>query len=422
MSYPLQQTIMAAVLLMGLVAHPSHSATPLPEIHRVSAPFARQSRDWVATVELPTGTKRFSIAVRLSADAPVSGLLLRITDTNGVPLVSAAATVSRGEERIALKEGAVHLTPRFVAPNATSKVLVRIVGDGGEAPPLQVLSSVVDVAAPTRTQAFVDDDSRELCSELPQKKFARSVARLSIPTNTGALSYCTGFSIGANHLLTNHHCVAQFAQGDTCKNIQIEFNYSCSSQRVGVVQPECVRIISRHSGDLDYAVIEYKLAPGDSVPPLEPARAVAGMGLPFLLHHSAGTAMRIGTTKSPIGVISASTALKQKISDARADCMASVYSVDDQFLEPTPSDLTTVITHSINTTGGASGAPVLVGDRVVGLHFDRDRRYYPKSGCFDAGVENCMTRRLGLPNWAMQVCDVLADIPSSIQGLRRCKP
>lgn len=416
------QWLKTIALLISLVAHPSYSATPAPEIHRLLAPFARQNQDWVATVVLPVGTKRFSIAFRLSRDLADPGLLLRITDTNGVPLFSAAPTVARGEVRIASKEGTVHLTPRFVAPNASSKVLVRIVGDDGKASPLQVLSSVVDIAAPTRTQAFVEDDSRELCSESPQKKFARSVARLSIPTSTGALSYCTGFSIGANHLLTNHHCVAQFAQGDACKQIQIEFNYSCSSQKGGVVQPQCVRIIPRQSQDLDYAVIEYKLAPGESVPPLEPARAIAGKGLPYLLHHSAGTAMRIGTTKSPVGVIGASTALIQKISDARADCMASVYSVDDKFLEITPSDLRTVITHSVNTTGGASGAPVFVGDRVVGLHFDRDRRYYPKSGCFDAGVENCMTRRLALPNWAVQICDVLADIPSSIKGLHRCTP
>jgi hypothetical protein len=259
-----------------------------------------------------------------------------------------------------------------------------------------------------------------MCGPAPNKELARSVARLAIRLETGTYAYCTGFAIGPNHLLTNNHCIEQLKE-PACSGIQIEFNYTCAAAELSsVVQPQCVRVIRRNSPTLDYAVIEFK-APVGTVPPLKPARAVPGVGKTFLLHHSAGMAMRRGMSNRAIARLDVSQAEKDRISEARADCSSSVYPVDKYFTEPTATERERVITHAVNTTAGASGAPVFVGDQVVGLHFDRDKRYYPlPEKCFDAGVENCMVRKLGLPNWAVPVCDVLDDIAGSVPGLQRC--
>jgi len=417
----LTKTLTLAIALTSTIFYPVHAGIPEPEIRLTEAPFKKVDQEWVATIPLPPAAARFSVVIRILQNSLSRPLLLKITDKNGIPLMSAASSVVRGQELITAEAGSIHLTPRFVLASSTEEVLVHVLGDGASAP-VEILSTVVDVGAPTHTQGLVQDGSRSVCeAKHDEKILARSVARLAIPNTSGGISYCTGFSIGSNYVLTNHHCVTQITD-ETCKKIQIEFNYICGAQKLNIVQPECVRIIPPKTQGLDYAVIEYKLAGDNTIPPLEPARIGTEKGTPFLLHHSAGTAMRIGTTTSPLGVIDSSSSKRREISIARAACKASVYSVDEQFFEPTQSEIDMVVTHSVNTTGGASGAPVIVGNKVVALHFDRDRRYYPKRGCFDASLENCMTGRLHLPNWAVDVCEVLADIPASIEGIRRCRP
>lgn len=401
--------------LSGMV----QAGSPPPQIIRIQSDLQRQGATWTGRLLLLPGTTRFSLAVELAEPAARS-LRIVLLDSRSQPLSTASEASAPGEFRLAGRGAGVHLSPRFIAP-PTGSVTVQVLGaEQGLRAPVRILSAITDVQY-SNTQAYVDDGSIELCDEkLAQRAVARSVARLSIRTRRGSVGYCTGFAVTPNHLLTNHHCVEEaLSQGNACEAIDIEFNFVCASQRIGIIQPTCQRVLPRRSNSLDYAVIEFRSTMG-AVPPLAPAR-IGAASQPYVLHHSAGMSMRMGKTSKPIAPIDMSEKRRLEISDARADCSGSVRRVDDQFSEASDAERRMVLTHAVNTTGGASGAPVLVGNNVVALHFDRDRRYYPVGGaCFDAGVENCMTRRLQLPNWSLAICDVLEDIAPMIPELRKC--
>ncbi|RYF51111.1 MAG: serine protease [Cytophagaceae bacterium] len=420
----LRAHFIALVVMCALTTFASAASSP-PEAHRVRAALQNHGGIWSATLELPPGTNRFSLAVMMRENFADQSVRVALFDSRGRPLATAAETTAPGEYAPTAKEGAIHVSPRFVAPLGPNPktVILQVRGGGSTHAPLEVMSVIADLQNATRVQGLVDDGSQEMCDDqMPERAFARSVARLSIRTARGTMSYCTGFAIDNNHLVTNHHCIADLLkEPNQCQSIQIEFNYACVDQKVAIAQPTCDRVVARRSDALDYAVIAFKSSAG-AIPPLVPSRIAEKDGTPFLLHHSAGMAMRLGTTDKPLAPVLMNEKIKQKISDARADCSGSIRKIDAQFLEVSPAEQRAVITHAVNTTNGASGAPVMVGDKVLALHFDRDHRYYPSGNmCFEASLENCLTAKLSLPNWAVRICDVLDDIPDS-EGIKRCAP
>lgn len=415
-----------AAALGFLFAQYSYSEVELPQFQRLSVPLVQSNGEWVAPVDLPKGATRFSIVFSSKQEEGESEFTIGLVDSAGAALVSGAPSVNFGEEQVTLKAGEVYSTPRFNAPSKSSKITIKIIGNEGLNNSVQILGVEFDMGGATSIpQSFVDDGSTEVCKENQQKikDLARSVARLRIPVSDGLSGYCTGFAIGPKHLLTNNHCVKHLLTRSDCKNIGIEFNYSCSTNSVGVIQAECVRIIPRKSKDLDYAVLEFKLREHVTVSPLEPISATKAKKneYPFMLHHSAGVAMRYGKSKMLIGNIADSEEVKSKILDARKTCMFNDGGNGLKIYEPNDVQMKTVLTHGVSTVGGASGSPVFVGDKVVGLHFDQDPRYDPPSGCYEAKVKDCMVYRLQLPNWAVQVCDVLNDIPET-EGIKKCAP
>lgn len=394
---------------------------PRPENLPIAVPFKVQDGRVQAVVDIPARAHRFALAIKVHQSLP-SEASMRVLDKRGAPQVPAATVVSQnGSFALPKQRGDLMITPYFVTPNERVVTATAINVAPAQAEALEVVGLVLVVSNST-PQGYVEDGSTGFCDGVNEDKrpFAESVARLSI-TSGKRLGYCTGFAVGPRHLLTNHHCIADLPPNQECGRIGMEFNYTCPSRRTDIHQPRCIKIAHRNE-TLDYALIEFEPLPGNKIPPLQPADLPTGQPREiYLLHHNAGVPLRVGTTAESIGQVDLSEENRKKISMTRAECSGIFANLDNEFLSVTAADVKPVITHWINTVGGASGAPLMVDNKVVGLHFDRDRRYY-RQGCMDVGMDNCLTTRHPLPNWAMKICDVLRDIPAGITGIKRCPP
>jgi hypothetical protein len=193
----------------------------------------------------------------------------------------------------------------------------------------------------------------------PALALARSVAKLYV----GEGFVCTAFMVTANALLTNFHCLAQsfqFQKGDAadqCSDIEAYFDFDQQS-RPGAPHTGCLGVLGSNE-QLDYAVLKIDataVATGAVVrPPLRIATSEPTAPADvFVIHHPAGLATKIS-----------------------GDCKLF------------PGGLTGTDEHDCSTTGGSSGAPVVLKDgTVVALHFDGA---YPRSMTVDE-IEKAIAR------------------------------
>lgn len=324
-AFELEAQLDGAVDEVAIELPPAGQATGPPPWHRdVVRPGANYIRLHIARVTVPEGTA----ATLVLRDA--SGTRVREYDAGELarraPFWSAAVI---GDHAQLVVEGE-HVPPGFV-------VLVDRVAYQAEA------------GAPLSTYG---EDRKEhvrvYAADPVIWQVQRSVAKLLFMKD-GAPRVCTGFLVGDDALMTNHHCISTDIE---CRSTVALFGYQLTPEgRLDAGrQYECRAVDGgRVDYDLDFAVLELDGRPGEEWGVLalageDPPTAAAGddeenHGL-FIVQHPGGAPKLIswqgcGATAAPV--------------DGRA----------------AGSDFA----HRCDTLGGSSGSPVVDLDgRVVGLH------------------------------------------------------
>lgn len=168
----------------------------------------------------------------------------------------------------------------------------------------------------------------------------RPVAKLLF-LKGGAPRVCTGFLIGQNELMTNHHCVNDQA---ICNSVIAIFGYQLRQDgRLDFgEQYECAKVDpAKMDFVLDYAVLEMRGNPGIKWGALELASADPEKNQAlFIVQHPAGQPKQI----------------------SQVNCGALGVPVEGR-------GTATDFTHTCDTVGGSSGSPVFdQAGRVIGLH------------------------------------------------------
>ncbi len=198
-----------------------------------------------------------------------------------------------------------------------------------------------DSGAPLST--YGEDDKKHLVeySNLPIiVNAAKPVAKLHLIKNSSP-RVCTGFLVGQNTLMTNHHCVDS---QEICDSVIATFGYERKQDgRLNLgEQYRCVKVDSgRMDFELDYAVIELQGTPGDKWGKLDLSAIDPEDNEPlFIVQHPAGEPKQV----------------------SRIDCKTMVIPVKGRGEE-------TDFTHTCDTVGGSSGSPVFnEAGQVIGIH------------------------------------------------------
>jgi len=198
-----------------------------------------------------------------------------------------------------------------------------------------------DAAAPLST--WGDDEKQPIAdySDSPLiVNAARPVALLRFMKG-GTPRVCTGFLVSKSRLMTNQHCVSTLA---VCKTLVATFGYEHrpDGRLEYGEQFECEAVADGDvSFGLDAAVLELKGEPGARWSFHEPHRRDPGVSEAlFIVQHPAGNPKMI----------------------SKINCGAASVPVDGR-------DPGSDFTHTCDTVGGSSGAPVFDGQgHVVGLH------------------------------------------------------
>lgn len=169
-------------------------------------------------------------------------------------------------------------------------------------------------------------------------KVEKSVAKLSF-VEDGRLYTCTGFLVESGYLMTNQHCVAKQA---VCDTTSVVFGYQYGTD--GILnfgeQFGCIQVVKEDFG-LDYALLQLT---GD------PASAWGTLKLDY----------SDPAPQGPIFVVQHPSGQPKMIS--KLNCLARAIPVNGRAAD-------TDFTHSCDTVGGSSGAPILNADgQVIGLH------------------------------------------------------
>lgn len=189
----------------------------------------------------------------------------------------------------------------------------------------------------------VGDDEKESIADYADDPLVaaleRPVAKLLFMQN-GTPATCTGFLIGTGQLMTNHHCVST---QEVCETTLAIFGYQHDPG--GLLhfgeQFECEKVDDKTSFELDFAILDIKGSPSALWGTLELVAADPEAAGPlFVVQHPAGQPKQI----------------------SRVNCTADLVPVDGRAAE-------TDFTHSCDTVGGSSGAPVFnSAGQIVGLH------------------------------------------------------
>jgi V8-like Glu-specific endopeptidase len=169
-------------------------------------------------------------------------------------------------------------------------------------------------------------------------KVERSVAKISF-VDQGDLYTCTGFLIEPGYLITNQHCVAK---QEVCDTTTVVFDYEFD--RNGILrfgeQYGCIQVVKVDFG-LDYALLQLTGDPASKWGTLKLTNSdPVQQGPIFVVQHPAGQPKMI----------------------SKINCLAGAVPVDGRAAG-------TDFTHSCDTVGGSSGAPIFnENGEVIGLH------------------------------------------------------
>jgi V8-like Glu-specific endopeptidase len=169
-------------------------------------------------------------------------------------------------------------------------------------------------------------------------KVERSVAKLSF-VDKGDLYTCTGFLVEPGYLMTNQHCVAKQEVCDTT-TVVFGFEYDRNSILHFGEQYGCIQVV-KVDFDLDYALLQLTGDPASTWGTLKLNNSdPAQQGTLFVVQHPAGQPKMI----------------------SKVNCLAGAVPVDGRAAA-------TDFTHSCDTVGGSSGAPIFnENGEVIGLH------------------------------------------------------
>jgi V8-like Glu-specific endopeptidase len=169
-------------------------------------------------------------------------------------------------------------------------------------------------------------------------KVERSVAKLSF-VDKGALYTCTGFMVEPGYLMTNQHCVASQEVCDTT-TVVFDYEYDRNSILHFGEQYGCLQVV-KVDFDLDYALLQLTGDPASKWGTLKLNTSdPVQQGPMFVVQHPAGQPKMI----------------------SKVNCLAGAVPVDGRAAA-------TDFTHSCDTVGGSSGAPIFnENGEVIGLH------------------------------------------------------
>ena len=166
----------------------------------------------------------------------------------------------------------------------------------------------------------------------------KSVAQLSLIQN-GLPAVCSGFLVGQNSIMTNHHCVASQQE---CEDARVIFGYQqIEGANFGLgMQIDCSLFDeSKSDRALDYSIFQLKASPGEDWPSVSLKEGESGNdGDPvFIVQHPNGERKQISYVNC---------AIETMLVDGSRD-----------------------FTHTCDTVGGSSGSPVFNRQgKLVGMH------------------------------------------------------
>jgi hypothetical protein len=180
-------------------------------------------------------------------------------------------------------------------------------------------------------------DIRPISGETPEvRALSRAVARLRLVSAEGMGSYCTGFLVAPDILMTNEHC---FTSSEVAKSAIVDFDFDSPH---GEKFSASVTEFLIADFDLDYALARVTPAPQGVLPISVKTIAGSRVGQELLLvQHPNGEYKQV----------------------SRINCQVKATPVDGR---AKGSDFS----HLCNTLGGSSGSPIVdrASRRVVGLH------------------------------------------------------
>lgn len=284
-------------------------------------PTARSVGDTV------TGAAWLRLKLVVSASQPLNAVSVTIRDALGSPVESID---------LSGKSSATIWSKLF----SSSEYLVTI-----EGPPQP--NGTVRVAAVARAKespeplSIIEPDAREEIAKVTDprvRKAARGVVKIFYQDGDVTRS-CSGFLIGRQRIVTNHHC---FHSQDVCDTAVAAIDYLGDGTAPPTQQSKCVKFLGA-DGDLDISVLDFD---ANNIPAsIEPLRLAGKSPLP---------------EQQVLQIIQFPSNEPKKIS--ACDCLAVVNPVDGYAKD---SDFT----HRCDTVLGASGSPVLDHNfQVVGLH------------------------------------------------------
>jgi len=355
---------------------------------------------WEQAIEIPDSFSSFFLTLE-RADSSSGGIVhLTLVGDAGTML----ADHGSGSREVAVNFNepvSVVLTPAYLRPASGKVRVVLRSATGGAGPPARVTGVIADRHGSQMTPHGFEPVWTGVGAGQPLAAVARSgLAKLTFADR----AYCTGFAITAELLVTAEHCLRKGTQYYSCPSIGIELGYLDNSLAT-TTPAACVEVVLIRPA-LDYALIKVKPAHG-GMTPLDLLAPTASTTVTLdLLHHPYGQAAKVSRCKGARLPIDLSKPSGTRVRQAQEACAKGV-----SFFAPTAAQVAGAFVHECSSIGGSSGAPLLAGNRVIGLHFSQDYRYEPVSGSryLSYTEYGCLTGDLRLGNWARDICAVVSD-------------
>ena len=293
-------------------------------------------------------------------------------------------TIGRGDSRIELTHMDFEGNEVLVAPFVKSRYRVRFQLSGTSLPSFTVKSVIRPTTEKERSaglQPFTgsgydkysrlnEGDELVLKAHLEPLRIATVFLRYDYPygPRDRLEEKCSGFLVGKKEILTNRHCLDQFAAhiiqrekhanmtGQKCNEIKVYFDVVHFNQEIGERLPMICEMVVGQNVDQDWAVLRLKsVPPHDGKPriPLFPARASENVDA-VMLHYWSGVLH-----------------VADECSVLRGEKNQVVLDIIEVEQTTTLNERDTITVHECHTGVGGSGSAVVLRDSlaVVGLHF-----------------------------------------------------